>query len=90
MLWMLMLRSSGQRMIGIDICGCQPAMYEFTLDFSQTCDDMDIEQGQRGINETACLEEIRGRDDVPAEELVPVSVQKVQIFELDQLKLVRY
>ena len=38
-----------------------------------------------GINATACLTEIRGQDDVvPDEELVPMSVQNIQIFELDQ------
>lgn len=79
--------ASGQRMIGVDICGCQPATYEFTFNFDQICDDSNV--AGPGINETACLTEIRGRDEVPDEELVPVSVQSVQIFELDQIQQVR-
>jgi hypothetical protein len=75
------------RVVGVDICGCQPAFYEFTLDFDQSCDDSDVvPNAQRGINETACLTAISGRDQVPAEELVPISVQTVQIFELGQNK----
>jgi hypothetical protein len=76
-----------ERVIGVDICGCQPAFYEFTLDFDQSCDDSDVvPNAQRGINETACLTEISGREQVPAAELVPISVQTVQIFELGQNK----
>ena len=52
-----------------------------------TCEETSVEGP--GINETACLTEIRGQDEVPDEELVPISVQNVQIFELDQnLKVV--
>ena len=52
-----------------------------------TCVDTDV--AGPGINETACLTEIRGQDEVPDDELVPISVQNVQIFELDQnLKVV--
>lgn len=74
-------RASAQ--IGTDICGCQPATYTFTFDFDLTCDDTTVMEGG-GINETACLTEIRGQDEVPPEDLVPLSVQNVQIFELDQ------
>ena len=50
---------------------------------------MDTDVAGPGINETACLTEIRGQDEVPDDELVPISVQNVQIFELDQnLKVV--
>lgn len=79
--------ATGQRMIGLDLCGCQPATYEFTFDFDQICDDSNVVGP--GINETACLTEIRGRDEVPDVELIPASVQSVQIFELDQLQQVR-
>ena len=52
-----------------------------------TCEETSVEGP--GINETACLTEFRGQDEVPDEELVPISVQNVQIFELDQnLKVV--
>ena len=75
-------RSAIAQMIGTDICGCQPQTYTFTLDFDLTCDD-DTVSGP-GINETACLTEIRGQDVVPDEDLIPVTVQTIQIFELDE------
>ena len=71
------------QLIGTNICGCQPATYTFTFDFALTCDDNNVEGGP-GINATACLTEVRGKDEVPDEELIPVTVQTVQIFELDQ------
>ena len=71
------------QLIGTNICGCQPATYTFTFDFDLTCNDNNVEGGA-GINETACLTEVRGEDQVPDEDLIPVTVQSVQIFELDQ------
>lgn len=68
--------------IGTDFCGCQPATYTFTFDFALTCDDTDV--AGPGINDTACLTAIRDQDVSPAEDLVPVVVSSVQIFELDQ------
>jgi hypothetical protein len=73
----------GAQLIGTNLCGCQPATYTFTFDFDLTCDDNNVEGGP-GINETACLTEIRGEDNVPDEDLIPVTVQSVQIFELDR------
>lgn len=73
----------GGQLIGTNLCGCQPATYTFTFDFDLTCDDNNVEGGA-GINETACLTEVRGEDQVPDEDLIPVTVQSVQIFELDQ------
>jgi hypothetical protein len=85
---MLVFLSRGAaQLIGTDICGCQPATYTFTLDFSLTCEETSVEGP--GINDTACLTDIRGQEEAPPEDLVPVSVQNVQIFELDQnLKVV--
>jgi hypothetical protein len=79
------------RTIGVDLCGCQPAEYEFTLSFGSVCDDSTVlPDPSKGINETACLlTDAAGRNDVPAAELVPVSIQRIQIFELDQNKVVR-
>lgn len=73
----------GGQLIGTNLCGCQPATYTFTFDFDLTCDDNNVEGGP-GINETACLTEVRGEDEVPDEDLIPVTVQSVQIFELDR------
>lgn len=71
-------------LIGTSICGCQPATYTFTLDFGLTCRDGNV--AGPGINDTACLTEIRGQKEVPPQDLVPVTVQNIQIFELDQNK----
>lgn len=73
---------AGQGPIGTDICGCQPATYTFTLDFGLICDDTDV--AGPGINGTACLTEVRRQSDTSDEDLVPVTVQNIQIFELDQ------
>ena len=70
------------QLVGTDICGCQPATYTFTFDFDLICDDTNV--AGPGINDTACLTEVRGEDQVPDEDLIPVTVQSVQIFELDQ------
>jgi hypothetical protein len=74
------------QLIGTDICGCQPVTYTFTFDFGLTCDDGTI--SGPGINETACLTEVRGEAEVPEEDKVPVTVQSIQIFELDENKQV--
>lgn len=74
--------ATGQSLIGTDICGCQPATYTFTFDFGLTCADSNV--AGPGINATACLTEIRGEEEVPPEDLIPISVSTVQIFELDQ------
>ena len=68
--------------IGLDICACQPSVYEFTLDFELTCDDLDV--GGPGISDTTCLTELRGQEDQDGADLVPVTVSQVSIFELDQ------
>jgi hypothetical protein len=88
LLLLLLIDSTNSQLIGTDICGCQPATYTFTFNFSLICDDGNV-KGRPGINDTACLTEIRGKDNVPSADLVPVSVSNVQIFELDQnLKVV--
>ena len=81
-LFLLQLQHGSSQQIGEDICACQPSTYTFTLDFGLICADTDV--AGPGIDETACLTEIRGQQEVPADELVPLSVQNVQIFELDQ------
>ena len=68
--------------IGIDICACQPSVYEFTLDFDLTCDDQDV--GGPGISDTTCLTELRGQEDQEDADLRPVAIGQVSIFELDQ------
>ena len=56
------------------------------FDFSLLCDDGTVDEVNNagGVNQTACLTAVRDRDSAPADALVPVAVQNVQIFELDQ------
>jgi len=66
--------------VGIQICGCYPAVYEFTIDFSLTCNDQNV--GGPGINQTTCLTDLRGQEDQTGADLTPVVVSSVSIFEL--------
>lgn len=75
-------RTVYSQVIGTQICACQPATYTFTFDFANNCADTNV--NGTGINATACLAEIRGEEDDPNADLVPVSVSSIQIFELDQ------
>lgn len=86
LLLLLMLATNeaqGQPLLGLDICGCQPAAYTMEFDFGLVCDDGSIDDN-RGVNETACLTAVRDRATLPGDSLVPLAVQNVQIFELDQ------
>ena len=70
--------------IGGTLCACQPAVYEFTFNFDLTCEDGNV--FGPGINETACLTEIRdvNGDVMDDGDEKPVLVTNIQIFELDQ------
>ena len=71
---------SGQ--IGVDLCSCQPAVYEFTLDFSLTCEDQNIEGP--GIQETECFISSLEGENTNITDLAPARVSAIQIIELDQ------
>jgi hypothetical protein len=81
MLMMLSTDTKAQQ-IGVDICACQPSVYEFTFDFLQTCADFNLTGP--GISDSAC--------DVTAEagvtDEVPVVVFQIEILELDQRAIV--
>lgn len=81
-LFFIGLETSNAQEIGLDICACQPAVYEFTLDFDLTCADLDV--GGPGISDTTCLTELRGEENQDDADLRPVTVSQVSIFELDQ------
>jgi hypothetical protein len=68
--------------VGLDICACQPSVYEFKFDFGLTCKDLDV--GGPGINDTTCLTELRGAENQEDADVVPVTVSQISIFELDQ------
>jgi hypothetical protein len=65
--------------IGTTICGCQPAVYEITLDFSVTCDDITV--AGPGINETACVLSQETGTDVT--DFIPVLITDIQFLELN-------
>ena len=79
----MILVTSIHAQIGTDICACQPATYTFTFDFSLTCADTNV-TSPGIIPPPGCLTEIRGQETVNKTELVPISVQTIQIYELDQ------
>jgi len=69
--------------VGIDICACQPSVYELTIRSGLTCQDNDVRENP-GIQETACLVETRLSDEVSVTDFVPATVSEIQILELDQ------
>jgi hypothetical protein len=66
--------------VGVNLCACQPSVYTFTLDFSATCEDANIEGP--GIFDKDCTVSGVGRENVT--DKVPVQVSSIQILELDQ------
>lgn len=68
--------------VGVSICACQPDVYEFTLDLTQTCDEMSVQKGEPGILDTACVVNTSGDQNV--EDFTPVIITEIQILELDQ------
>ena len=77
---LLVRQTDAQGAVGTTICGCQPAVYEITLSFDVTCDDVDV-QGP-GINEVACIASKETEDDVT--DFVPVLVTDIQFLELNR------
>ena len=67
--------------IGTDLCACSPTSYEFTVDFGLTCPPVNIPVGN-AVNETSCLISPFGAPDV--DDLVPVSVDSINVLELGQ------
>lgn len=79
---LFLAQSTNAQQIGVDVCACQPSVYEFTFDFELACDDQNV--GGAGITDTTCLTELRGEQNQDDADLVPVAVGQVSIFELDQ------
>jgi hypothetical protein len=66
--------------IGVDICACQPSVYEFTFDFLNTCDDFNVTGP--GISDNVCFVNFDANLSVTDE--VPVAVTRIEILEIDQ------
>ena len=73
-------RAYGQ-IIGKDLCACSPSSYEFTLAFDLSCPPMNISKSD-AIDQTSCVITSFGAPNVT--DLVPVSVQSIDILELGQ------
>jgi len=67
--------------IGVDICFCAPASYEFTLDFSLFCPPVNITQGD-AVASTTCFVQPKFIEAVS--DLIPVAVSRIIILELNQ------
>jgi hypothetical protein len=76
------LQSIRGQEIGVDICACQPSVYEITLNLGLICEDATVEGP--GINETACLVASRFPDTVNVTDFVAVTVSEIQVLELDE------
>lgn len=74
-------RDLQEQVIGTDICFCAPNTYEFTLDFSLTCPPVNITLGD-AVNATTCM--VSPTTTMTVEDLVPVSVQTIEVLELNQ------
>jgi hypothetical protein len=71
---------SGQR-IGVEICACTPATYNFTFDFTGTCPPIEVPNNE-GILGSTCL--IGPFGDPDTTDFVPVFVNEIEIQELGQ------
>jgi hypothetical protein len=70
---------SGQ--IGVSICACTPATYNFTLDFTGTCPPINV-PNNAGILASSCLISPFGNPDIT--DFVPIRVNDIEIRELGQ------
>ena len=80
LVYLVMLERVSAQLIGVDICACLPTTITFSLNFTFECDDTTV--FGPGINDTACLIDTRGNENVT--DYVPTGVSTVQIFELNE------
>jgi len=66
--------------VGVDLCACQPAAYEFVFDFGLACTDSTVEGP--GINASACV--LNTETDQNVTDFRPVVVTRVLVLELNQ------
>lgn len=75
-----LLDHASAQLIGVDICACLPTIVTFRLNFTFDCDASNV--AGPGINDTSCLIDTRGNENVT--DFVPTSVSTVQVFELNE------
>lgn len=76
----LLLVSPSRAEVGKTICACSPQTYEFTLDFSLTCENTQLDGV--GIEEFECV--IAPFQTGVEIDLVPASVETIDFVEFDQ------
>ena len=76
----LLLASPSRAEVGTTICACSPQVYEFTLDFSLTCENTQLDGA--GIEEFECV--IAPFQTGVEIDLVPASVETIDFVEFDQ------
>ena len=74
------LKRASSQLIGVDICACLPTTVTFRLNYTFDCDASNV--AGPGINDTSCLIETRGNENVT--DYVPTSISIVEVFELNE------
>ena len=84
-LFTLLVSQSGYQVqaeeIGVTVCACMPSVYTFQLDFSNVCEDSNVDDSRPGILDSVCVVQSY---DLEVDDLTPIFVEKVHILELDQ------
>lgn len=78
---LFLISKTASQDIGTEICACAPGSYEFTLDFSLFCPPVNITVGD-AVAATSCA--VNPFDDPSVSDLIPVAVNSIDIFELNQ------
>jgi hypothetical protein len=78
--YLAILERVSAQLIGVDICACLPTTVSLRLNFTFVCDESNV--FGPGINDTTCLIDTRGNENVT--DFTPTIVSTVQIFELNE------
>lgn len=78
--------SYGQEIVvGVDVCACQPIVYELTFDLSMSCSDNTINNTELlpGINDTNCIQFAGpgGNSETIGDRLIPITISDITVEE---------
>ena len=79
---LILIAAAGAQIVGVDICGCQPAVYELTVDLSIGCEDGTITSSTEGIARQSCLV-VDTENGNEAANTQPSLITVIQILELN-------
>jgi hypothetical protein len=74
--------ATGQKVIGTDLCACQPRSFDLKLNFTSTCGDNTFTNNSGVIQPPSCA--IRGDGTTDIADQVPVLITTIQIVELGE------